>query len=245
MASEPLQAQKFGFVGLGNMGIHLAHNLSLYAQGQQFPKVKVWNRTQSKSQHLAQGHCEVAGSIPEIGQTCTIVHGCLGNDDAAVSVYRQLFVCKHRGAIYVDHSTLFPATAERLQEEAREHGVTFLSSPVFGPPAAAQSRGLLIAVAGDPTIRDIVKSYLVPSLGKGVIDCGDDASKGALLKILGNSCILGTIELLSESFALAEKTGFDANIFYDFIRMNCPAALFDSSVANVMSQSNGFQPLLG
>ncbi|GAE00171.1 hypothetical protein UM02592.1 [Paecilomyces variotii No. 5] len=223
MASEPPQTQVFGFVGLGNMGMHLANNLSLYAQEQQFPKVKVWNRTPSKSQHLAQGHCEVAGSIPEIGQACTIVHGCLGNDDAALSVYRQLFSCKRRGAIYVDHSTLFPATAERLQEEAREYGVAFLSCPVFGPPAAAQARGLLIALSGDPTPRDVVKSYFIPSLGKGVIDCGDNASNGALLKILGNNCILGTIELLSESFALAEKTGFDANVFYDFIQQWFPA----------------------
>ncbi|KAJ9295852.1 hypothetical protein DTO271G3_5875 [Paecilomyces variotii] len=201
------------------MGIHLAYNLSVYAQSEQCPKVKVWNRTQGKSQNLEQGHCEAAGSIGEMGQTCTIVHGCLGNDDAALSVYRQLFSCRHPGAIYVDHSTLFPATAEKLQEEAREHDVYFVSCPVFGPPAAAQSRGLLTAAAGDPRSREVIKAYLVPSLGKSVIDCGDNASKGALLKILGNSCILGTIELLSESFTLAEKTGFDANAFYDFIPM--------------------------
>ncbi|KAJ9410543.1 hypothetical protein DTO045G8_1449 [Paecilomyces variotii] len=223
MELESLQTQTFGFVGLGNMGIHLAYNLSVYAQSKQFPKVKVWNRTPRKSQNLEQGHCEIAGSIGELGQACTIVHGCLGNDDAAVSVYRQLFSCKHHGAIYLDHSTLFPATAGKLQEEAREHNVYFLSCPVFGPPAAAQSRGLLIAVAGDPRSREVIKTYLVPSLGKGIIDCGDNASKGALLKILGNSCILGTIELLSESFTLAEKTGFDTNVFYDFIQQWFPA----------------------
>ena len=37
------------------------------------------------------------------------------------------------------------------------------------------------------------------------------------MKILGNNCILGTIELLSESFTLVEKTGFDAGMYYEFI----------------------------
>jgi len=93
-----------------------------------------------------------------------------------------------------------------------------MSCPVFGPPAAAKSAGLLIVLSGTEEARRTVKSYIVPTLGKGVIDCGEETSKGALLKILGNNCILGTIELLSESFTLAEKTGFDTDIFYEFIR---------------------------
>ncbi|KKA16335.1 hypothetical protein T310_10069 [Rasamsonia emersonii CBS 393.64] len=172
MASES-SSRVFGFVGLGNMGIHMAFNLSSYAQAQQLPKTALCQQKQ--------------------------------------------------GAIYVDHSTLFPTTTETLQEEARQNGVHFLSCPVFGPPAVAKSAGLLIAVSGDSAVREVVKEYLVPALGKGVLDCGDKTSKGALLKILGNNCILGTIELLSESFALAEKTGFDANLFYKFIQQWFPA----------------------
>ena len=73
-------------------------------------------------------------------------------------------------------------------------------------------------MSGDRAARETVKEYIVPTIGKGVIDCGDVTSKGALLKILGNNCILGTIELLSESFTLAEKTGFDTDLYYEFIR---------------------------
>lgn len=218
--SELLRNTNFGFVGLGNMGIHLAYNLSSYAKSREFPKVRIWNRTKDKYRYMPDGHYEAASSLDEVGHSCTIIHSCLGNDDAVIAVYRELFSCGKQGAIYVDHSTLFPSTAEMLQREAQKHGVHFMSCPVFGPPAVAKSGGLLIALSGDPNSREVLKEYIVPSLGKGVLDCGENASKGALLKILGNNCILGTIELLSESFTLAEKTGFDTNLFYEFIRMS-------------------------
>ncbi len=50
-------------------------------------------------------------------------------------------------------------------------------------------------MSGDGAARDAVKEYIVPTIGKAIIDCGDVTSKGALLKVLGNDCILGTIEV--------------------------------------------------
>lgn len=210
----------FGFVGLGNMGSQMASNLATYAQENGIPRVKIWNRTRSKIEYLAQeAHCEVLSSIEQVADECDIIHTCLANDEVAFSVYRQFFQAANvRGVVFVDHSTLFPTTSTALQSEASSKGAFFLSCPVFGPPAAAKSAGLLVVVSGNSTARETVKPYLVPTIGKAILDCGDDSSKGALMKILGNNCILGTIELLSESFTLAEKTGFDAGIFYDFIR---------------------------
>ena len=88
----------------------------------------------------------------------------------------------------------------------------------FLVPALAKTAQLLVVLSGDAAAREAVKQYIVPTIGKGILDAGEDASKGALMKLLGNNCILGTIELLSESFTLAEKTGFDAGLFYEFIR---------------------------
>ncbi|KAF6219068.1 hypothetical protein HO133_005612 [Letharia lupina] len=220
------RSKTFGFVGLGNMGSQMAFNLATYAQQNALPRVRIWNRTRSKIEYLAQeAHCEIVSSLEEVADQCDIVHTCLANDEVAFSVYRQFFQAANvRGTIFVDHSTLFPTASTALQSEASSKGAHFLSCPVFGPPAAAKSAGLLVVVSGDSSARETVKPYLVPTIGKAVLDCGDDSSKGALMKILGNNCILGTIELLSESFTLAEKTGFDAGIFYDFIQQWFPAA---------------------
>lgn len=240
------RSQAFGFVGLGNMGSQMAFNLATYAQQNSLPRVKIWNRTRSKIEYLAQeSHCEIVSSLEEVADQCDIVHTCLANDEVAFSVYRQFFQATNvQGTIFVDHSTLFPTTSTALQAEALSKGAHFLSCPVFGPPAAAKSAGLLVVVSGDPSARETVKPYLVPTIGKAILDCGDDSSKGALMKILGNNCILGTIELLSESFTLAEKTGFDAGIFYDFIRTFVFLISILSPVTDEMkkSQSNGSPP---
>ena len=202
------------------MGSQMAFNLATFAQQNSLPRVRIWNRTRSKIEYLAQeAHCEVVSSLEDVVNHCDIIHTCLANDEVAFSVYRQFFQATNvGGTIFVDHSTLFPTTSKALQLEASSKGAHFLSCPVFGPPAAAKSAGLLVVVSGDSAAKETVKPYLVPTIGKAILDCGDDSSKGALMKILGNNCILGTIELLSESFTLAEKTGFDAGIFYDFIR---------------------------
>lgn len=197
----------------------MAANLSTYAKSKGYPRVQVWNRTRGKIEHLREeGHIEIADSIESLAQTCDIVHMCLANDDVAFLVVRQILAVGKDNLILVDHSTLFPTTSTDLQQQCEKQGVIFCSCPVFGPPAAAKSAGLLVTLSGPEEVRQVLKEYMVPTIGKAVIDCGEDTSKGALLKVLGNNCILGTIELLSESFTLAEKTGFDTGLFYEFIR---------------------------
>ncbi|KAI1077018.1 NAD(P)-binding protein [Whalleya microplaca] len=222
--SESSETPSFGFVGLGNMGTMMSLNLAAYSQKQGLPKVKIWNRTRSKVEQLAeQGSFEIADTLEDLAERCSIIHACLANDEVALSVYRQILRAAKPGLILVDHSTLYPTTSSTLHAEAEAQGSSFLSCPVFGPPAVAKVGGLLVVVSGNEKSRAVLKEYIVPTIGRAIIDCGDDTSKGALLKILGNSCILGTIELMSESFTLAEKTGFDAEVFYEFIQQWFPA----------------------
>lgn len=212
------------------MGSQIAHNLSIYSQKQAYARVQIWNRSSAKSKQLAENcYCEVATSIQSLVQACDVIHMCLANDDVARAVVDEILAVGKQGIIIVDHSTLFPTTSRALQEKATRSGVLFCSCPVFGPPAAAKSATLLVALTGREEVRNVLKEYIVPVIGRAAIDCGEDASQGALLKILGNNCILGTIELLSESFTLAEKTGFDVNCFYDFIRKTTQSCSDSSS----------------
>ncbi|KAI0544060.1 NAD binding domain of 6-phosphogluconate dehydrogenase-domain-containing protein [Xylaria curta] len=217
-------ARSFGFIGLGNMGSQMAHNLSIYSQEKAYPRLQIWNRSSIKSKQLAEDcYCEVAISIQSLVQACDVIHMCLANDDVAHAIVDEILAVQKQGIMVVDHSTLFPTTSRALQEKAARSGVLFCSCPVFGPPVAAKNASLLVALTGPEEARNVLREYIVPVIGRAVIDCGEDASQGALLKILGNNCILGTIELLSESFTLAEKTGFDVNRFYDFIETWFPA----------------------
>ena len=201
------------------MGSQMSHNLALYAENKGLPKVQVWNRTRAKIEDTAkESYFEISDTIEQLVQKCDIIHACLANDEVALSVYRQVLATGKPNLILVDHSTLFPTTSSLIASEAVDKDCYFLSCPVFGPPAAAKSASLIVVLSGNQTACATVQEYIVPTIGKALIQCGPDTSKGALLKILGNNCILGTIELLSESFTLAEKSGFDTGLFYDFIR---------------------------
>ncbi|KAI0450520.1 NAD binding domain of 6-phosphogluconate dehydrogenase-domain-containing protein [Xylaria acuta] len=144
-----------------------------------------------------------------------VTHMCLASDDVAYTDVDEILAVQKQGIIIVDHSTLFPTTSWALQEKAARSGVLFCSCTVFGPPTAAKSAAFLTALTGQEEARNV-----------------------SLLKILGSNCILGTIELLSESFTPAEGTGSDVNRFYDFIpETSTPTPVIDQAW-NHLTSSN-------
>lgn len=109
-----------GFIGLGNMGSQMAHNLSLYSKF--LSPVQIWNRSRRKSeQFVEQNVAKVADSIESLAQACDIIHMCLANDEVALSVVRQILAVGKQGLILVDHSTLFLTTSKLLLDEANSH----------------------------------------------------------------------------------------------------------------------------
>lgn len=83
----------------------------------------------------------------------------------------------------------------------------------------------------------------MPAVAKRVVDAGDEVAKGELtvimilanvlgsaLKLLGNSMILGVVEMLAETYALADVIGFDPEVYQSFIResRHCDQALTKS-----------------
>ena len=109
-----------GFVGLGNMGSQMARNLSVYAKLNGLSPLRLWNRTRSKTEPLAQEiYSEIVSTLEEMAEKCDIVHTCLANDEVALSLYRQFFDTKSAGTIFADHSTLYPTTATLFSEKQK------------------------------------------------------------------------------------------------------------------------------
>lgn len=110
-------------------------------------------------------------------------------------------------------------------------GASYLSAPVFGRPDAAKSANLVQLLGGDAKAKETIKPIFVPAVAKRVVDAGDEVAKGELtlamilanvlgsaLKLLGNSMILGVVEMLAETYALADVIGFDPEVYQSFIR---------------------------
>jgi len=123
----------------------------------------------------------------------------------------------------------------RLAEQAKEAGCTYLSSPVFGQPAAARAKLLVCILAGPTKEKEVVKP-LLEAIGRKTVDVGEDITKGQFtvtvqrielrlivrlattVKLLGNFIILSSIQAYSEAYALSDAIDFDPSIFHEVFR---------------------------
>lgn len=108
---------------------------------------------------------------------------------------------------------------------------------MFGTPAVAAKAQLLIIMSGDYRSKKEVAYLLVPAVGRKVVDLGGNLEKGTPLlydsfdtersislaptfKLIGNSMILGTLEILSEAYTVAEKSGISADNIHSLVQGN-------------------------
>lgn len=234
----PHPQHQVGWVGLGAMGYHMAKNLAatLASREPPLPPLVVYNRTRSKADKLAQevgsDKVKVVGDLAELGQQCDVVFTSLSNDAAALDVYSQLLKGQEkRGksgerSIFVDTSTLYPETTgdlERRISSSTSTNCVFIAAPAFGPPPMAAAGKLVFAVAGPHASKKFISQFIVPGVGRKIMDFGSNPEKAASFKLIGNSFILGQIEILAETMTLAEKTGVGAGRFFEFIEEFFPA----------------------
>ena len=64
---------------------------------------------------------------------------------------------------------------------------------------------------------------MVPSVASRSIDVGIDVKRAAGLKLIGNSLILGIIEMLGEALTLAQKTDVGTDLVSQFVKEFLPA----------------------
>ncbi|KAJ6601139.1 NAD-P-binding protein [Mycena vulgaris] len=226
---------QIGFVGLGAMGLIMARNLANHraTHVHASPPILVWNRSPAKGDkllaELGQNKIRIAQTLEQIVTECEIIFTMLATDQVVKSVYQQFAeTLKHapppRSKIFVEMSTIYPTLAGELDTliSSVPH-CRLITSPVFGTPSVANAAQLVIVMSGDYRSKKEVAYMLVPAVGRKVIDLGGNLEKAPTFKLLGNSLILGTLEILAESYTLAEKSGIAASEVHDLVKDIFPA----------------------
>src|SRR5665213_2994714 len=116
--------QTVGFIGLGNMGAPMAHNLIEAGY-----RLKVYNRTSAKAAPLVDQGATLAKNAAEVAEPGGIVLTMLADDSAVERVCFETpsFVENlGPGGIHVSISTIAPATARRLAQHHAKHGVSYI-----------------------------------------------------------------------------------------------------------------------
>jgi 3-hydroxyisobutyrate dehydrogenase-like beta-hydroxyacid dehydrogenase len=236
-------SETIGFIGLGNMGTPMAANLLKAGFG-----LRVYNRTVSKAAPLVAKGATLAASSPDVAQPGGIVLTMLADDRAVedMCVARQSFVERLApDGIHVSLSTISPVTARRLTEHHAKYRVSYIASPVFGRPDAAQAARLWICVSGPAAAKNRVQPFLA-AIGQGLFDFGDDARAANVVKLCGNFLFAASIETLAEMLTLAEKGGVSKKAVAEMIGKLSPLhSGYANQIVEQRFEPAGFRLALG
>lgn len=238
--------ESIGFIGLGNMGQPMAHNLlkagfDLY----------VYNRSPNRAEPLvAQGAHQVSRPS-EVAEPDRIVVTMVANDNALESIVLGEEGFLERlgpNGIHLSMSTVSPATACKLADLHAKHGSMYVAAPVFGRPEAAAAQKLWICLSGPQAAKERVQPVL-HALGQGIFDFGEEPEAANVVKLTGNFLIAAAMEAMAEALTLAEKHGIDRTKVIDMFGQTsfaCPIYQnYGKSIAQKRYAPAGFYLSLG
>ncbi len=237
---------KIAFLGLGNMGSHMARHLLRAGHD-----ITVWNRTLAKAEALRSDGAKVASSPSEAVKDVEIAITMLADDNAVGStvLHEGGFIdALPRGAVHISMSTISVALSKHLAEEHAKRAQRYLAAPVFGRPDAAEAGKLFVVTAGESGIIEHCRPVL-EALGQRLFILGDKPEMANVIKLSGNFLITCVVESLGEAIALTRKFGIDPHDYVNFLTNSLFAApvykTYGGIIADQSYQPAGFKMRLG
>ena len=196
---------KIGFIGLGNMGAPMAHNLA-----------KAGHTVLGfDTQNLKVEMVEVVHTARECAESAEVVITMLPNGKILKSVANETIQYMKEGSIFLDCSTVDVASAKSVAEIAKNHAVIPLDAPVSGGIGGAKE-GTLTFMVGGPDEGFIKVNELFDIMGQKAVHCGGSGN-GQSAKICNNMILGATMIATCEAFALADKLGLDREAMFDVV----------------------------
>ena len=194
-----------GYIGLGLMGKSIARNI--HKAG--FPLV-VHNRSQAAVEELMAEGAKAATSPAEVAAQADVVFTNLPDTPDVEKVVlgeKGILAGAHSGLIFVDNSTIKPATARSLAARLLEQGVFSLDAPVSGGDIGARNGTLAIMVGGPAEALEKVRPVF-QAMGKTVTHVGE-AGAGQVAKAANQIMVAAQMVAMGELLIFAQKAGVD------------------------------------
>ncbi len=196
---------KIGFIGLGNMGAHMAHNLA-----------KAGHTVLGfDTQVLKVEMVEIVPTARDCVQAAEVVITMLPNGEILKSVANETIKYMKQGSVFLDCSTVDVASAKSVAEISKNHKIIPIDAPVSGGIGGAQE-GTLTFMVGGPNEGFTKAKELFEIMGQKAVHCGGSGN-GQSAKICNNMILGATMIATCEAFALADKLGLDRQAMFDVV----------------------------
>ncbi|XP_077259530.1 putative 3-hydroxyisobutyrate dehydrogenase, mitochondrial isoform X6 [Temnothorax americanus] len=192
---------KIGFVGLGNMGGHMARNLLKKGY-----KLTVYDVNKSAVTNLVETGASCASDPAEMSKEVEVVISMLPSNEHVLDVYtgkNGVFSTAKNNVLLIDSSTVDPSVSQLVASQARERNLRFIDGPVSGGVNAAKDGTLTFMVGGSETDFNDAKSIL-ETLGSRIVHCGD-VGMGQAAKLCNNMLLAISMIGTAEAFNLGQK----------------------------------------
>ncbi|XP_011441603.2 3-hydroxyisobutyrate dehydrogenase, mitochondrial [Magallana gigas] len=216
--TRPVQGEKplIGFIGLGNMGNHMARNL--VSKG--YP-VLVYDVNTAAVDGLKQAGAKTASNPAEIAANTDRIVTMLPASKHVQEVYtgnNGIFSKVVKGTIMLDSSTIDPAVSQDMAKVAEGKGAFYLDAPVSGGVNAAK-QALLTFMVGGPDSKFPEAQEILQNMGKNVVHCGA-VGTGQAAKICNNMLLGISMIGTSETMNLGIKLGLDPKMLAKILNMS-------------------------
>ncbi len=202
---------RIGFVGIGKMGLPMAHRL--LGAGHE---VSICSRTRNAGvESLAEKGATVRESPAALAAGAEMVLTALPTEASVGEVYAAMAEVAYRDQLYVDHSTVSIKLNQWCAAQLAEKGASFLDAPVSGGPAGADAGTLTVMVGGDEgTFQRALPVF--EAFGGKIRRCGPIGS-GQAIKLVNQLLVAVHTMASAEAAAMAVQLGADLSTVQDII----------------------------
>ena len=202
---------RYGFIGLGKLGAHLA--ASLVRAGFD---VHVHDLNRTAADGLVAAGATWAPSAAAAADGATAVFTCLPSPKAATAVVagpNGILEGIGDGAAWIEMSTNDADEIERLAGLLAEKGVATLEAPVTGGVHRAASGEITVLVGGDKAVYETHLPAL-QAMGGEIFHMGPIGS-ASVIKVITNMLAFTHLVAAGEALMLAKRGGLDlAQVFH-------------------------------
>lgn len=196
--------ERIAFLGIGLMGAPMAANLLKAGFA-----LTAWNRTAAKAEPLKGQGATLAKSAAAAVKDADIVIAMLTNGAAVEEVLfgtANVAGALRPGTLFIDMSSIPPATARDHAARLKARGIAHLDAPVSGGTGGARDGKLVIMAGG--AAKDFARAEPVfAALGKPTLIGPSGA--GQLAKLCNQAIVGITIGAVAEALLLAAAGGAD------------------------------------
>jgi 3-hydroxyisobutyrate dehydrogenase len=202
---------KLAYIGLGNLGEHIAMNLVKAGH-----EVAVFDLDEETGKALVAAGARWASSAADAAAGAEAVLTCLPSTRAIEIVVGEILTVMPAGSAWLDNSTNDRDVIMRLAETAAAQGVRAVEAPVTGGVHLAKAGEITVILGGDD---EVVQEFMpiFQIIGNRIFHVG---AVGQASKIKAITNMLAFIHLVAdgEALMLAKKGGIDLKTAYDVIQ---------------------------